>query len=38
MKQCWYHDPAKPLDENKKIAQEKIKAKQEKKKKKKEDR
>jgi hypothetical protein len=38
MKQCWYHDPAKTLDENKKIAQEKTKAKQEEKKKKKEER
>jgi hypothetical protein len=37
MKQCWYHDPAKTLEENKKIAQEKIKAKQEEKKKKKKE-
>jgi hypothetical protein len=25
MKQCWYHDPAKTLEENKKIAQKKSK-------------
>ncbi len=38
MKQCWYYDATKSLEENKKIAQDKIKEKQEAKKKKKEER
>jgi hypothetical protein len=29
MKKCWYYDPTKSLEENQKIAQEKIKTKKE---------
>jgi hypothetical protein len=36
-KQCWYYDATKSFEENKKLAQEKIKAKQEAKKKKQEE-
>jgi hypothetical protein len=37
MKKCWYYDPTKSLEENQKIAQEKIKAKKEAAKRKKQD-